>query len=112
MIDGSSTTAEESSQSLPLGSLGSLLMGGPRPIPLLNHTRTEKVCGKKGFSKRCTLPVRTKMYTLAELQSTTNNFSPENLLGEGSLGAVYRAEFPDGQVINDHKMGKVSPELH
>lgn len=42
--------------------------------------------------------MRTKVYALAELQSATNNFSQENLLGEGSLGAVYRAEFPDGQV--------------
>lgn len=95
VIDGSSTATEESSQSFPLSSL---LMGGPRPIPLLNHTRTEKVSGRKGFSKRCRLPVRTKIYTLTELQSTTNKFSQENLLGEGSLGAVYRAEFPDGQV--------------
>ncbi|XP_022154227.1 protein STRUBBELIG-RECEPTOR FAMILY 2 [Momordica charantia] len=94
--DGSSTAPEESSRSL---SLSSLLMGGPRPIPLLNHTRTEKFSGRKGFSKRCRLPVRTKVYTLAELQSATNNFSDANLLGEGSLGAVYRAEFPDGQVL-------------
>ena len=73
-------------------------MGGQRSIASLNRTRTEKVSGRQGFSKRCNLPVGTKMYTLAELQSTTNNFSQENLLGEGSLGAVYRAEFPDGQV--------------
>lgn len=44
------------------------------------------------------LPARTKLYTVAELQSATNSFSEENLLGEGSLGSVYRAEFPDGQV--------------
>jgi serine/threonine protein kinase len=35
---------------------------------------------------------------VAELQSATNSFSEENLLGEGSLGSVYKAEFPDGQV--------------
>ncbi|CAK9322883.1 unnamed protein product [Citrullus colocynthis] len=105
--DGSSTATEESSQSFPLSSL---LMGGPRPIPLLNHTRTEKVSGRKGFSKRCRLPVRTKIYTLTELQSTTNKFSQENLLGEGSLGAVYRAEFPDGQVlaVKNINMGELS----
>ncbi|KAL0555183.1 hypothetical protein IC582_009122 [Cucumis melo] len=91
-----SSAAPEDSQNFPLGSQ---LRGVPRPIPLLNHTRTEKVSGRKGFSKRCRLLVRTKVYALAELQSATNNFSQENLLGEGSLGAVYRAEFPDGQVL-------------
>ena len=95
VIDGSSTAPEEGLQSLPLSSQ---FMGCSRPIPILNHTRTEKFSGRKGFSNRCRLPVRTKIYTLAEVQSTTNNFSQENLLGEGSLGAVYRAEFPDGQV--------------
>ncbi|KAE8689990.1 DRT111 protein [Hibiscus syriacus] len=36
---------------------------------------------------------------VAELQLATNSFSEENLLGEGSLGPVYRAEFPDGQAF-------------
>ena len=40
-----------------------------------------------------------KVYTLAELQLATSSFSEENLLGDGSLGSVYKAEFPDGQVI-------------
>ena len=31
----------------------------------------------------------------------TNNFAQENLIGEGSLGRVYRGEFHDGQVITD-----------
>lgn len=39
-----------------------------------------------------------KVYTVAELQLATNSFSEENHLGEGSLGPVYKAEFPDGQV--------------
>ncbi|XP_022928074.1 protein STRUBBELIG-RECEPTOR FAMILY 2-like [Cucurbita moschata] len=105
--DGLSTAPEENSQSLPLNSL---LMGGQRSIASLNRTRTEKVSGRQGFSKRCNLPVGTKMYTLSELQSTTNNFSQENLLGEGSLGAVYRAEFPDGQVlaVKNINMGALS----
>ncbi|XP_023528683.1 protein STRUBBELIG-RECEPTOR FAMILY 2-like [Cucurbita pepo subsp. pepo] len=105
--DGSSTAPEEGLQSLPLSSQ---FMGCSRPIPILNHTRTEKFSGRKGFSNRCRLPVRTKIYTLAEVQSTTNNFSQENLLGEGSLGAVYRAEFPDGQVlaVKNLNMGALS----
>lgn len=42
--------------------------------------------------------MKAKVYTIAELQSATNSFSEPNLLGEGSLGSVYKAEFPDGQV--------------
>jgi hypothetical protein len=43
-------------------------------------------------------PVSANIYTLTELQLATNNFGEENLLGEGSLGSVYRAEFQNGQV--------------
>lgn len=39
-----------------------------------------------------------KAYTIAELEIATNGFSEENLIGEGSLGSVYKAEFPDGKV--------------
>lgn len=42
--------------------------------------------------------MKTKTYTVTELESATNKYSEENLLGEGSLGSVYKAEFPDGQV--------------
>ncbi|KAJ8564480.1 hypothetical protein K7X08_000940 [Anisodus acutangulus] len=37
--------------------------------------------------------------SMAELQLSTSNFSPVNLLGEGTLGSVYRADFPDGQIL-------------
>lgn len=46
------------------------------------------------------IPISAKLYTVAELQLATNNFSEENLLGQGSLGFVYRAELPDGEVKN------------
>jgi serine/threonine protein kinase len=70
----------------------------PRRVPPVYHARIEKKSRRRSFSKRCRLPARTKLYTVAELQSATNSFSEENLLGEGSLGSVYKAEFPDGQV--------------
>ena len=28
----------------------------------------------------------------------TNSFSQENIIGEGALGRVYKAEFPNGKV--------------
>lgn len=45
------------------------------------------------------MPIGAKVYTIAELQIATNSFSEENFIGEGSLGSVYRAEFPDGTVL-------------
>lgn len=39
---------------------------------------------------------------MADLQLATNSFSEHKLLGEGSLGSVYKAEFLDGQVQTQH----------
>ncbi|KMZ57867.1 Kinase [Zostera marina] len=40
------------------------------------------------------------MYSVADLQVATNSFNAdENLIGEGSLGRVYRAEFSNGKVV-------------
>lgn len=70
---------------------------GPSHIPSVCHNRNEKMSARKSFSKY-KAPVSAKIYTVEELQFATKSFSEENLLGEGSLGSVYRAEFPDGQV--------------
>lgn len=37
-------------------------------------------------------------FELSDLQTATANFAPGNLLGEGSIGRVYRAKYPDGRV--------------
>ncbi|PHT52921.1 Protein STRUBBELIG-RECEPTOR FAMILY 2 [Capsicum baccatum] len=62
-------------------------------------TMTLKMSNRRSFSKKCKIPICAKVYTVAELQLATNNFSPVNLLGEGTLGSVYRADFPDGQIL-------------
>ncbi|CAO2824578.1 unnamed protein product [Amaranthus hypochondriacus] len=38
-------------------------------------------------------------YTLSELQIATNNFASNRLLGEGSIGRVYKAKPPDSKVL-------------
>ncbi|XP_009616311.1 protein STRUBBELIG-RECEPTOR FAMILY 5 isoform X2 [Nicotiana tomentosiformis] len=38
-------------------------------------------------------------YPLADLQNATGNFASSRLLGEGSIGRVYRAKYPDGRVL-------------
>ncbi|PQM39859.1 protein STRUBBELIG-RECEPTOR FAMILY 2 [Prunus yedoensis var. nudiflora] len=69
----------------------------PRRLPLAY--RMQKNPRRKSFSDKYRFPMRAKQYTVAELQLATNSFCQENLLGEGSLGSVYKAMFPDGQIL-------------
>ncbi|XP_024376899.1 protein STRUBBELIG-RECEPTOR FAMILY 8 isoform X1 [Physcomitrium patens] len=48
--------------------------------------------------------ITAREFSVAELQAATDSFSEDNLLGEGSLGCVYRAEFPDGEVLAVKKL--------
>ncbi|CAL0321605.1 unnamed protein product [Lupinus luteus] len=93
--DVSSTVLDESLQIPPFNS-SSLL--GPRRLHFPNHKRTGEM-SRRSFSERDRVSGRTKVYTVAEVQLATNSFSEDNLLGEGSLGPVYRAEFPDNKVL-------------
>lgn len=43
-------------------------------------------------------PTSVRCYTIASLQQYTNSFTQENLIGEGMLGSVYRAQLPTGKV--------------
>ncbi|KAJ0987453.1 hypothetical protein J5N97_005809 [Dioscorea zingiberensis] len=44
-------------------------------------------------------PIKATVYSVADLQIATDSFSIDNLIGEGSLGRVYRAQFDDGKVL-------------
>ncbi|KMT04105.1 hypothetical protein BVRB_8g185560 [Beta vulgaris subsp. vulgaris] len=59
----------------------------------------EKMNGKNGSLRRVKSPITATSYTVASLQTATNSFSQENIVGEGSLGRVYRAEFSNGKVL-------------
>lgn len=50
-------------------------------------------------------------FSVADLQAATNSFSQENLLGEGSMGRVYRAEFANGQVLAVKKIDSLSATM-
>ncbi|TYH54150.1 hypothetical protein ES332_D09G148900v1 [Gossypium tomentosum] len=69
----------------------------PRRNPPVLLTNTEKTSRRKSFAGENKFAMNSKVYTVAELQLATNSFSEENHLGEGSLGPVYKAEFPNGQ---------------
>uniref|UniRef100_A0A0E0LS96 non-specific serine/threonine protein kinase n=1 Tax=Oryza punctata TaxID=4537 RepID=A0A0E0LS96_ORYPU len=42
---------------------------------------------------------RPDVFSNAELKLATNNFSSQNILGEGGYGPVYKGKLPDGRVI-------------
>ncbi|XP_027337896.1 protein STRUBBELIG-RECEPTOR FAMILY 6-like isoform X2 [Abrus precatorius] len=44
-------------------------------------------------------PENVKSYSIADLQIATGSFSVDQLLGEGTFGRVYRAQFDDGKVL-------------
>ncbi|KAL0555182.1 hypothetical protein IC582_009121 [Cucumis melo] len=94
--DGYSTAPDGSPHILSLSS--PVVVGGPNRACPTCCARTERGYSRS-FSERTSFPGKTKAYTVAELESATNMYSEENLLGEGSLGSVYKAEFPDGQIL-------------
>ncbi|XP_027367613.1 protein STRUBBELIG-RECEPTOR FAMILY 2 [Abrus precatorius] len=93
-----SSTAIDESLEIPPFNGASLLGPTPRRLPTQHHKRTGET-SRRSFSERDRYTRRTKVYTVAEIQLVTNSFNENNLLGEGSLGPVYRAEFPDNKVL-------------
>jgi hypothetical protein len=70
-----------------------------KPRPPAENVTMDRMAIKSGSVKQMRSPITSTSYTVATLQSATNSFSQEFIIGEGSLGRVYRAEFPNGKVI-------------
>ncbi|KAJ4982478.1 hypothetical protein NE237_033315 [Protea cynaroides] len=83
----------------------------------LNPSPPEKLMGERvtwnsGSGKRGKSPITTATsYTIASLQTATNSFSQECLIGEGSLGRVYRGEFPHGKILALKKIDSAALSL-
>ncbi|XP_015885526.2 protein STRUBBELIG-RECEPTOR FAMILY 8 [Ziziphus jujuba] len=71
----------------------------------------ERLQGKNGSVKRIKSPITATSYTVASLQTATNSFNQEYLIGEGSLGRVYRAEFPNGKIMAIKKIDNAALSL-
>ncbi|GJW72734.1 protein STRUBBELIG-receptor family 2, partial [Tanacetum coccineum] len=84
---------------------------GLRHVPSV-RTKVVRVNRRRSFAKKSRVPIGAKLYTVAELELTTNNFGRSNFLGEGSIGTVYKAEFPDGQVFAVKCISTVALSLH
>ncbi|QCD77173.1 protein STRUBBELIG-RECEPTOR FAMILY 8 [Vigna unguiculata] len=66
----------------------------PRPA---ENVSVERLPTKSGSVRHMKSPITSTSYTIASLQSATNSFSQEFIIGEGSLGRVYKADFPNGK---------------
>ena len=60
---------------------------------------SERSVAKKATGKVDKSNIAATAFSVADLQAATNSFSEDNLIGEGGLGRVYRADFPNGQVL-------------
>lgn len=81
-----------------------------KPLPA-EKVVAERVHGANGSGKKVKSPITARSYSVASLQSATNSFSQESLVGEGSLGRVYRAEFPTGKIVAVKKMDSAALSL-
>ncbi|ESQ48718.1 hypothetical protein EUTSA_v10020193mg [Eutrema salsugineum] len=57
-----------------------------------------------------------KVFTLTDLQNSASGFSPSRLIGEGTIGRVYKAKYEDGKKfavkeIDSSLLGKGNPEV-
>uniref|UniRef100_A0A1J3CHS2 Protein STRUBBELIG-RECEPTOR FAMILY 8 n=1 Tax=Noccaea caerulescens TaxID=107243 RepID=A0A1J3CHS2_NOCCA len=66
---------------------------------------------KNGSISRVRSPITASQYTVSSLQVATNSFSQENIIGEGSLGRVYRGEFPNGKTMAVKKIDNATLSL-
>ncbi|KAJ0989580.1 hypothetical protein J5N97_007936 [Dioscorea zingiberensis] len=82
----------------------------PKPPPS-EVVMVENVYAKNSSGRRAKVPITATSYTVASLQIATNNFSQENLVGEGSLGRVYKAEFSNGKVFAVKKIDSAALSL-
>ncbi|XVF87787.1 hypothetical protein PTKIN_Ptkin18bG0149000 [Pterospermum kingtungense] len=80
-----------------------------KPPPAENLTVDRM--SKNGSLNRMKSPINATSYTVANLQSATNSFSQEYLIGEGSLGRVYKAEFPNGKTMAIKKIDNAALSL-
>uniref|UniRef100_A0A2N9J063 Protein kinase domain-containing protein n=1 Tax=Fagus sylvatica TaxID=28930 RepID=A0A2N9J063_FAGSY len=56
------------------------------------------------LNARRSTSIRATPYSLGDLQLATANFASGRLLGEGSIGRVYRAKYADGKVLSVKKI--------
>ncbi|KAK8919020.1 Protein STRUBBELIG-RECEPTOR FAMILY 6 [Platanthera zijinensis] len=80
----------------------------PPPIDRPNKSYDEDDSIIKTPLKVKSAPIKATIYSVADLQVATDSFNADNIIGEGSLGRVYRAQFPGGKVLAVKKISLFS----
>ncbi|KAE8664455.1 Protein STRUBBELIG-RECEPTOR FAMILY 8 [Hibiscus syriacus] len=78
--------------------------------PPADKVMVDKI-SKSGSINRMKSPIIAASYTVTALQTATNSFSQEYIIGEGSLGRVYKAEFPNGKTMAIKKIDNAALSL-
>ena len=68
----------------------------PKPLTMKENSEAEEI-HKKNVDGLITAVA----YTMEELMIATNNFSQDNLLGEGTSARVYKGKFSYGKVVKE-----------
>lgn len=80
----------------------------PPPVDRYKSYEEDDFSNKPVAKKNKSPPVKATAYSVADLQVATDSFSIENLLGEGSIGRVYKAQFNDGKVLAVKKINSAA----
>ncbi|XP_027351298.1 wall-associated receptor kinase-like 20 [Abrus precatorius] len=62
-------------------------------------TKETKIKRRKEISSAKANALSSRIFTGREIKKATNNFSPENLIGSGGFGEVFKGTFDDGTTI-------------
>ncbi|WVZ55718.1 hypothetical protein U9M48_006343 [Paspalum notatum var. saurae] len=98
-IDESTTIDIESS-----ASPASISLKPPLKIESHKSFDDDDFSNKPVAKKSNMTPIKATVYSVADLQMATDSFSFENLVGEGTFGRVYRAQFNNGKVLAIKKL--------
>ncbi|XP_042416709.1 protein STRUBBELIG-RECEPTOR FAMILY 7-like [Zingiber officinale] len=80
----------------------------PPPLDRYRSSDEDDVSNKSIAKRVITTSVKAVNYSVADLQVATDSFSEDNLVGEGSYGRVYKAQFNNGKVLAVKKLNPKS----
>ncbi|XP_039019652.1 receptor-like cytosolic serine/threonine-protein kinase RBK2 [Hibiscus syriacus] len=95
------------------------IYGFPPLIPKFTRKKGKRIKDKEELIPQPSIELDTdafnfkaswKNFTFAELQEATDNFSHENLIGEGGYAEVYKGKVEDGNLVAVKKLMRGSPE--
>ncbi|CAN6288310.1 unnamed protein product [Urochloa humidicola] len=78
-----------------------------KPPPKIERNQSfddDDIASKPVAKKSNATPVKATVYSVADLQMATDSFNMDNLIGEGTFGRVYRAQFSDAKVLAVKKL--------